>query len=184
MAEALTVNEAAALSGLDAGRVRKDAELGVVPAGSPPRFELDAVAYFSAVVVLGFELGVEDRKKLFRVIRKVVHTAERPDVIEWSPIIQLRIGKVVGGASERMRRFLTWKAKLGSNPQILGGEVVFPRTRLAVRQIGGMLLRGASPEELRADHPWLTDQDLEFAKLYTTAHPRVGRPRERQAPRR
>jgi len=71
------------------------------------------------------------------------------------------------------------------NEAILGGEAVFPKSRLAVRQVGGMLLGGASPKDVLQDYPYLTDQDLEFAPIFTKAYPRMGRPRESQAaPRR
>jgi uncharacterized protein (DUF433 family) len=32
-------------------------------------------------------------------------------------------------------------------------------------------------EEIREDYPHLSDEDIEFAKLYTAAYPKVGRPR-------
>jgi uncharacterized protein (DUF433 family) len=41
-----------------------------------------------------------------------------------------------------------------------------------------MLLKGASIDEVKEDYPYLKDEDIEFAKLYTVAYPRVGRPRE------
>jgi uncharacterized protein (DUF433 family) len=65
------------------------------------------------------------------------------------------------------------------------GEPVFPKSRLAVRQVGTMLLRGAAPADIREDYSYLTEQDIEFAKLFALAYPRVGRPREAgQAPAR
>ena len=67
-----------------------------------------------------------------------------------------------------------------TNEGVLGGEPTFPQSRLAVRHVGGMLLKGASKDELLDDYPYLTDVDIEFAPLYTRAYPRVGRPRERQ----
>lgn len=47
-----------------------------------------------------------------------------------------------------------------------------------------MLLQGASKGELLEDYPYLKDDDIDFASVYTRAYPRMGRPRERQtAPR-
>jgi uncharacterized protein (DUF433 family) len=184
MAEALTVNEAAVLFGLDEGRVRKDVEYGVVGTGSPPRFELAALVYLRALVEFGFDLGIEDRKKLYGLIRNALKSRKTPETIELSPITDLKLGKVVDEVAERVDRFDTWKGKLVTDPNTLGGEPTFPKTRLAVRQVGGMLLRGASAKEIREDYPYLTDSDIEFSKLYTQAHPRVGRPRERQTPSR
>jgi uncharacterized protein (DUF433 family) len=56
---------------------------------------------------------------------------------------------------------------------------VFPKSRLAVRHVGGMLLRGASVDEVREDYPNLKDEDIEFSTIFMRAYPRVGRPRER-----
>ena len=180
MTESLTVNEVAALFGLDEGRVRKDVEHGIFGASKPPRFDLPAAVYLRALVELGFELGVDDRKKLYGLILKAFRTHKALDTIELSPITELKLGRVVGEVSKRLERFDAWKKKLIVNENILGGEPVFPKSRLAVRHVGGMLLRGGSPKEIREDYPQLTDDDVEFAKLYAQAHPRVGRPRERQ----
>ncbi len=53
-----------------------------------------------------------------------------------------------------------------SRDDVLGGEPTFPNTRLAVRHIGGMLLKGGSVEEIREDYPYFDETDLEFAKLF------------------
>jgi hypothetical protein len=44
-----------------------------------------------------------------------------------------------------------------------------------------MLLRGAGVVEVQEDYPFLTERDIEFARLYTTAYPRIGRPRAKVA---
>ena len=59
--------------------------------------------------------------------------------------------------------FERWRAKLVVDDRVLGGEPVFPKSRLAVRHIGGMLLRGASRDEVREDYPYLDAIDLDFA---------------------
>jgi uncharacterized protein (DUF433 family) len=75
--------------------------------------------------------------------------------------------------------FEKWKTKLVQRAAVLGGEPVFPKTRLAVRHIGEMARRGASIEEITSDYPSLSKHDVEFAKRYVAAYPRVGRPRGR-----
>lgn len=82
---------------------------------------------------------------------------------------------------DRKARFDAWKSRLVTSPEILGGEPVFPNSRLAVRQIGGMLRRGASRQEVLEDYPYLTAEDLEFAPLFVMAYPKMGRP-SAQAP--
>jgi uncharacterized protein (DUF433 family) len=72
-----------------------------------------------------------------------------------------------------------WKKKLVTDEHILGGAPVFAKGRLAVRHIGGMLLRGASVE-VRED-PNLNNEDIEFSTIFARAYRRVGRPREHHA---
>ena len=95
-----------------------------------------------------------------------------------SPVLELRLDRVTKDAEGRIGRFEAWKKRLVSDEAILGGEPVFPKSRLAVRQVGGMLLRGARAEDMLGDYPYLTENDLEFAPVFTKAYPRMGRPRE------
>ncbi len=71
-------------------------------------------------------------------------------------------------------RFEEWRAQLVTDDAILAGEPVFPKSRLAVRHVGEMLLRGASRDEVREDYPYLSDRDLDFAVTYTRARPSAG----------
>jgi uncharacterized protein (DUF433 family) len=178
MAQALTVNEVAALSGFDESRVRKEVERGLFGSVSPPRFTLSAVVYFRTIALLGVQLGVEDRKKLYSLIAKALRTTKPPSKVKISPVLEVKINRVAEEVGDKLGRFESWKKKLVTDDDILGGEPVFPKSRLAVRQIGGILLRGTPPNEVRDDYPYLTDRDIEFAKLYTSAYPRMGRPRD------
>jgi uncharacterized protein (DUF433 family) len=74
-------------------------------------------------------------------------------------------------------RFETWKAKLGNNPNILGGETVFPGSRLSVQRIGGSLERGETLEVLQEDYPYLTDEDFDFSRIFVKAYLTQGRPK-------
>ena len=51
------------------------------------------------------------------------------------------------------RAFATWRKQLVVRDDILGGEPVFPRSRLAVRQIGEMARRGAPVKDILEDLP-------------------------------
>jgi uncharacterized protein (DUF433 family) len=170
--------EVVALTGLEERRVRKDVECGVVRASSPPRFDLPAVVYFRAVAGLGFDLGIEDRKKLHLLIRGALKATKPPVRLALSTITELKLGALVNDVKRELERFDKWKAKIVEDANILGGEPVFAKTRLSIRQIGGMLIKGASPEDVKSDYSYLAEEDIEFARLYTLAYPRVGRPRE------
>lgn len=183
-AVSLTTNEVAALVGLDEGQVRKDVEYAHIGTGSPPRFSFADAVYFAVVAALGLHLVVQDRKKLHELIATAMSRAKPPARIELSPVLDVKVAPVAEEVGDRLARFEAWKQRLVTDDKILGGEPVFPKSRLAVRNVGALLLKGAPREELREDYPYLKEQDLEFARIYTLAYPRMGRPRERQAPAR
>ena len=183
MTQLLTAAEVAAFTGLDEKSVRKDVEHGIVGSASPPRFSFAAVVYFRAMALLGLHLGTADRKRIYGLIVGALDA--RQARVDLGPIAELKLGDLKRDIEEKLEDFTAWKRKLVIDEHILGGEPVFPKSRLAVRQVGAMLLRGAAPDDIREDYAYLTDQDLEFAKLFTLAYPRVGRPREHgQAPAR
>ena len=76
---------------------------------------------------------------------------------------------------QRYLDFEAWKGTIVEAGDILGGEPVFPRSRLSVRHIGGLILRGAV-DEVREDYPYLSESDIEFAPVYAKAHPRTDYP--------
>ena len=176
----LSTTELAALYGLDERRIRKEVEHGVFGRGRRPRFQLAAAVYMRVLEHIGFEVRVvADRRRLYRLIRVAVH--ERKLIISISPILRLDLKPVLGEVEGRFEHFRRWRDNLVVDDEILGGEPVFPKSRLAVRHVGGMLLRGVSPAEIREDYPYLKNDDLELAKLFALAYPRLGRPRDRQA---
>lgn len=172
----LTTSEVAALFDLDERRVRKDVEYGVFgELDSPPRFDLAEVVYLYASAGLGFELGVEDRRKLYRMIAAALRTKKTAE-LELSAYVVVKLVAAVHDVEARLSDFEKWKKKLVEREDVLGGEPVFPKSRLAVRHIGEMARRGAPIEEIVSDHPNLSKQDVEFAMRYAAAYPRVGRP--------
>lgn len=182
MPQALSTTEVVALTGLEERRVRKDVEYGVVEAKTPPRFELPDLVYFRALADLGLELDVEGRRLLHERIAGAFRAKPLPLRVPLGGVLELKFDEIVEVVTKTLARFNAWKEKLVQDDAILGGEPVFRKSRLAVRQIGGMLLKGASVADVKEDYPYLKDEDIELAKLYTVAYPRVGRPRE-AAPR-
>jgi uncharacterized protein (DUF433 family) len=179
-AQILTATEVAALSGLDEGRVRKDVEYGIF---ARPSFTFADLVYFAVLAVLGVQLGVDDRRKLHDLVAGAMGAHRRPSRVEFSPVLEVRLDRVAKDARGKLDGFETWKKKrVVIDESILGGEPTFPETRLAVRHVGGMLLRGASVDEIREDYPYLKDGDIQFATIFTRAYPRMGRPRDPQAP--
>jgi uncharacterized protein (DUF433 family) len=63
-------------------------------------------------------------------------------------------------------KFLQWKANLVTDSSILGGETVFPNSRLSVNRIGMRLKNGESTAVIKEDYPYLSDDDLKFSLMY------------------
>ena len=181
MRHQLSTAEVVALTGLEERRVRKDVEYGVVDAESPPRFEMLDVVYFRAIAELGLELDVEGRRFVRESIAGAFRAKPLPRRLPIGSVLELKLDEIVDAMTSKLARFEAWKARLVQDDAILGGEPVFPKSRLAVRQVGGRLLKGLSAEEVREDYPYLTDEDVELAKLFAVAYPRAGRPREAPA---
>ena len=177
MAQAvLTVSEVVAISGMEEGPVRKDVEHGLVGSDSPPTFSLTDLVYFRTLALMNIQLGVEDRRKIYTLISKALKSG-KPSNVDVSPVLELKLAKIAKEVTDTLDRFMAWKNKIVINPKILGGEPVFPKSRLSVRHIGALVMNGGL-EEIREDYPYLSEQDIEFAKLYALAYPKRGRPRQ------
>lgn len=187
MGHALTVNEAAALVGIEEKAVRKEVEYGIFGSESPPRFKLPALVYLRVVRELGLETTVEKRVKIYKLIRSALARSMTPANVELSPVLELKLGPVTDEVRSKLERFERWKQKrVVTDPDVMGGEPVFAKSRLTVRHIGAMMLRERTStlQEIREDYPYLKPEDLEFAKQYAVAYPKLGRPRARKAPAR
>ena len=172
-----TPTEAAALTELPEKQVRKEIEHQVIEAASPPRLSFAALVYLRALKLMAMQLSIEDRTRISLRVLEAVRRSREIDTVEVSEVLALRIGSLVRDLVERTQRFESWKQRLVTDPAIMGGEPVFPGSRLTVRRVGGLLDRGEDPRALLEDYPKLTAEDMELARLYVRAYPRVGRPR-------
>ncbi|MEQ1566921.1 MAG: DUF433 domain-containing protein [Myxococcota bacterium] len=170
----LTTTEAAALTGLDERAVRKDVEHGILDVGSPPRFAEVALVYLRACATFTFHLVAQDRKRLYAAVADALQRGATQ--LDLGPGWTVDIAALARDLHERIAGFDMWRESLVVRDDILGGEPVFPGSRLAVRQVGQMLIRGADPAEIHEDYPELSDRDLDFSRLYAVAYPRIGRP--------
>lgn len=176
---ALTTTEAAALTGLDERSVRREVEHGILDAGSPPRFAEVALVYLRACASFSFHLSAADRRRLYAAISDALERGLGSlDLgVGWS----LDVAAIANDLRARLADFEVWRATLVTRDDVLGGETVFPGTRASVRRVGDLLLRGVDPGEVLEDYPDLEPRDLEFARVFAVAYPRVGRPRGQAA---
>jgi uncharacterized protein (DUF433 family) len=112
-------------------------------------------------------------------LHEALQTAWKQQVatLEFGRFFTLRVGDIGQELQTLIDRFEAWKARLGCNPHILGGEVTFPDSRLSVQRIGSALERGETLEILQEDYPYLNDEDFNFARIYVKAYPIQGRPK-------
>ena len=181
--DTFTPNEAAALAELPPQNVRKELEHEVMTTSTPPRLSFSELVYLRALKLMDLHLSVSDRARLCALITEAVGQSPLPDAVELATHLTLHVGRLARDLQERVTSFHFWKENLIRDPDIMGGETVFPSSRLTVRHVGEMLERGESAGVILEDYSYLTRQDLEFACTFVRAYPRVGRPkREHEAP--
>ena len=176
-AASFTPSEAAALLDLPERQIRKEFEHGLVKTGARPRLQLAGLVYLHAVHLMEFDLGVGDRRKVLKAVRGALASRTKTGDVPLTSVLTLRLGPVVRDVESKVKAFTSWKKKLVSSPEILGGEPVFPGSRLAVRHIGAMVDRGEPLDLILEDYPYLKARDLTFARTFARAYPRAGRPR-------
>jgi len=198
-----TLREAAALAGVAEDRVRRELEHDVIEptevetVGSARRlfFCESSVLYFALLRALAGEVDFAPslRRRAFRLLghacgRRQIHadTHSRNALIKWlvrewnehvNRVLTVDWGVLFDTVTPRIALYRAGQVRLHSDASILGGEPVFTGTRLAVRHIGGMRLKGEPTAAIIEDYPYLSLQDVEFAALYTEAHPAIGRPK-------
>jgi uncharacterized protein (DUF433 family) len=60
------------------------------------------------------------------------------------------------------------KLRVSRSDEVLGGSPVFAGTRLSVAHVGGLVGSGAVAE-VRQDYPYLSDEDIEHARIFALA---------------
>jgi uncharacterized protein (DUF433 family) len=184
-AQVFTRREAAAMVELPEKRLRKELELGIIEAHTPPRLGFAELVYLRVLHDIDMELSSGLRAQMYRAIRQAVAGSRERDCVPVAEPLNLRLGPIRRQLRRRVRDFARWKARLVVDSEIMGGEAVFPGSRLTVRHVGEMLERGEAESTILEDYPYLNGSDLEKARLFVQAYPRVGRPPRRdQAPHR
>jgi uncharacterized protein (DUF433 family) len=181
-----SVKEAAALAGLSERVIRNEIERGVVRLRGTAGRRRAALAlaegevfYFRLLRDLPVKLPREARRDLFRLL-----ASGGDSVGIWRNdrgtlrrgILALEAEPVRAEFRRRLRAYDAGRHRLVSDPGTLGGAPVFAGTRISVRHVGRMALRGVPVTEIRADFPALGDDDIAFAALFARMKPGPGRP--------
>jgi uncharacterized protein (DUF433 family) len=172
-----TPNEAAALIEISPKRIYKEIEHHIIHSDPPNHNQLSfgTLVYLRALKEINFDFSVSYRTHLHQALQTA--WKQQDSTLEFGRFFTLNVSEIGKELQTLIDRFESWKARLVSNPNILGGEIVFSDSRLSVQRIGGSLIRGENLEVLREDYPYLTAEDLDFARIYVKAYPIQGRPK-------
>lgn len=172
-----TPNEAAAFANISPKRVYKEIEHRIIqPVSDAPRLSFAALIYLRALKEIDFEFSVKYRTAIYQTLLKAI--AEKASTVEFAKFFVLQITSIDRELSDLISQFNLWKGGLVSNPEIMGGQVVFPNSRLSVHHIGKIMNRGEALQVTKEDYPYLSELDLKFAPLFVKAYPVMGRPKK------
>ncbi|NES21149.1 MAG: DUF433 domain-containing protein [Symploca sp. SIO3E6] len=172
-----TPNEAAAFVYLSPKRVYKEIEYQVIqPVSDLPRLSFAALVYLRALKEINFEFSVPYRTALYQLLVKAIE--ESASTVEFANFFVLKLNSINQELSELISQFNEWKGSLVTDPKTMGGQTVFPNSRLSVHHIGQIIDRGESIQVIQEDYPYLSKLDLKFAPLYTKAYPVMGRTKQ------
>lgn len=167
-----TPSEAAAFVQLPAKQVYSELEYRVIPSvPNSPSLPFAALIYLRALKEVNFTFSVDYRSLLYQ--RLVEALEQRMSSLEIGQFFTLHLDAIAIELSDIITRFKDWEKRLVTDSNIMGGETVFPNSRLTVRRVGAMLERGESSEVIGEDYPYLSQEDLEFAQIYVKAYPSV-----------
>jgi uncharacterized protein (DUF433 family) len=185
----LTLNEVSVLADIPEEKIRDELDAGVVPRqrvrGARLVFRPRDVFFFRMTRDLPVELSPSDRKALHDFVVMRTSSAgpwRRTETgLELMGRIPTRFEtqQVLRDTAQRLRSYWHGKRRVESRSDVLGGEPVFKGSRVSVRHVGDLIRNGVPPDELKEDFPKLSDEDFEFAALFTQLNQPPGRPRKR-----
>jgi uncharacterized protein (DUF433 family) len=187
--ETYSLKESAALAELSERTLRNEVDRGVIKPQRNARgrrrdlrLPVEAILYLMLIRETPFALTRSERAELYRLL--VSGESRRGDWRAAGDSIKSGIVTIDAGAprrrlAERLRIYRRGLGRLAVSPDILGGEPVFAGTRIAIRHVGRLALRGVETAEILGDYPDLTADDIAFARIYAAMKAEPGRPRKR-----
>jgi uncharacterized protein (DUF433 family) len=202
----LSLREAVLLADVSEKMVRKDLETNVllpvrpVPAKDRPCFRwpdvfLLAAVYRNSHLSRDLRKGLFDRLEMlvapnhrrenfhrfidrsYRILELPSQLMTRCERFKVSDYLFIDLDSLFEDVTPRVDLYARGLSWIEEKEGVLGGEATFKGTRLPVRHIGKMFANGESIELILEDYPYLTADDVKFARLYNEAHPSLGRPR-------
>lgn len=170
MESIFTPNEAAALVEIPAKRVYQELEDQIITSLSDTSsLPFSALIYLRALKDINFEFSIQNRIVLYQRLVKALE--ENNKNVEIGRFFILQLDNLNQELSTITKQFYQWKNQLVTDTNIMGGETIFPESRLSVRRIGNLLKRGETVVNILEDYPFLSKEDLKFALVFVNAYP-------------
>jgi len=110
----------------------------------------------------------------------VFDLAPMPRNLDWCvdvPNARIDVTAFILEALERVRKVERANSLVQEDPEVMGGLPVFSGTRVPLDIVIASLDQGIDKRRMAASYPFLTDEHIEAARVYTKVHPKRGRPR-------
>jgi uncharacterized protein (DUF433 family) len=174
-----TPTEAAVLTGLPLKAVNNAIDkktISAVPGKEGGRL-LDA----RALVSLSIERRLSDRiaPELRRQVFDALADTPRNVVSLEGGLLKIDLREPRRELATSLRELRRARRLVVSDPEILGGDLVFRGTRVPVHLVAELVAQGSKPAELIEGYPRLTAEMIRLAPVYATAYPLRG-PRRKQ----
>ncbi len=189
--DALTVREAGYVANLTYAAVNRMIDSRRVPPNALLRRKRERMLTVPGVVCVAIEKEAENaftaalRKRLREQLRKDLSALEPSNAAPQEELsVELggvkgvvELGIVWNRIAARLQRIRRMHDVIVEDDNIQAGAPTFAGTRMLVRPIAAALEEGDTPETLLKAYPRLTDEMLEFAKLFSEMKPVRGRPK-------
>ena len=174
-----TVSEASWVTGMSVKEVNKTIDDAAMPLRIV-RTSGERRRYVPYASLLCLQLHAEGLKQLpLRVRRDVfrrVLSEPKQKQLKYTDALIIDVGGARAKMSNRLRNLEKVSGMVHSDAEIMDGTPVFRGTRIPVYLIADMAEQGAPIAEILEGYPPLSRELVEYAVIYSRAHPRRGRP--------
>ncbi len=175
----LTAAQASAVTGLSLKAINKAIDLRTIPStaraknGVRKRYVSEPALVCLKLEAKGLgELPLSFRKRIFDLV--LTH----PEMATVRPVeaVQIDVEQARRELHRSIDELKQAEKMVTADAEVMGGVPVVAGTRIPVGALSAMLSQGATPEEIVEGYPSLSTAQVRLAQVYTSAHPRRGRP--------
>jgi uncharacterized protein (DUF433 family) len=175
----LTAAQASAVTGLPLKAINKAIDLRTIPStaraknGVRKRYVSEPALVCLKLEAKGLsELPLSFRKRIFKLV--LTH----PEMATVRPVeaVQIDVEQARREVHQSIDELKQAEHMVTTDAETMGGIPVVAGTRIPVSAVSDMLSQGATPEEIVEGYPSLSTTQVRLAQVYTSAHPRRGRP--------